>query len=199
MNPKKLLAIAGAALCVFLVVYVVLNNSLLAGFVGALVGGGIIALLSVRKAKPSGEEINFGPTETPSEVDTSADQLEAALQAMLTTALYARDRGLDGDCLAHLQNTIDVLRNLLPGIYTKEPTSDSTASVTKYATEVLPKTVRKFASLTGNDRAAHKETFFNALGVIDTAVTEAQKNLDSGNAIDFRVEEQMLSQFGIVS
>lgn len=199
MSRNHLLLAVGAALGIAVICYVGLS-SIAAGVIGGLIGGGCIAALLVfRDKKPSGEEINFGPTETTTEVDTSAQKLEAALQAMLVIALHARERGLDGDCLARLHTTIDALRSLLSGVYAKEPTSDSTASVTKYATEVLPKTVRRFASLTGNDRAAHKETFFSALGVIGAAVTEAQENLDTGNAVDFRVEEQMLSQFGIIS
>ena len=179
---KRLLAFAVLAVGVVAIALVIQQ------LVVILLSAGVAAIVAVLVHR------NLGSA--PSEAATPAADLEDAwighLQSLVALDVQIRESGLPQDVTAKLEESIDVLRRILPELNDDHAGSELTWTVNRMATDYLPRILTPYVKLSPPAREEHREELLRSLEGLESELENIGDLVRSAKVGEFKTKAAFL-------
>ena len=124
-------------------------------------------------------------------VDPTAE-LRGLLDNLVTVNIAIREEGLATDVVTRVEEIIDKLRELLPGINERHNGHELTWAVNKMAKDYLPRVVNPYVALSQTERESRRKELLNSLNGLEAELDNVADLVRSEKLGDFRAKAAFL-------
>ncbi len=180
---KRLLAFLALAVGVVAIALVV--EQLVVIVVSAGVAA-IVAILVHRRLAGS------APREASETAAGPEDAWIGHLQSLVALDIQIRESGLPPDVTAKLEESIDVMRRILPELNDEHVGSELTWTVNRMATDYLPRVVTPYVKLSPPGREEHREELLGSLEGLESELENIRELLRGSKVGEFKTKAAFL-------
>ncbi len=169
------------------VVFVALSVQQLAVTVVSAAVAAVVAILVHRS-------LGAAPGSAPTSEDSAPARAEWIdhLQKLAGVNLLIREQALDATVVARLEQSIDVLRRLIPELNQDHAGSELTWTVNRMASDYLARIVKPFAALGAAARDEHRAELLLSLEGLDAELANIVELLKSARVGEFKTKAAFL-------
>ena len=137
--------------------------------------------------------LDKGPKpEVASRVVDPAAELRGLLDNLVTINIAIREEGLATDVVTRVEEIIDKLRELLPGINERHNGHELTWAVNKMAKDYLPRVVNPYVALSQTERESRRKELLNSLNGLEAELGNVADLVRNEKLGDFRAKAAFL-------
>ncbi len=137
--------------------------------------------------------LDKGPQpEVTSRVVDPAAELRGLLDNLVTVNIAIREEGLATDVVTRVEEIIDKLRELLPGINERHNGHELTWAVNKMAKDYLPRVVNPYVALSQTERESRRKELLNSLNGLEAELDNVADLVRNEKLGDFRAKAAFL-------
>ena len=130
--------------------------------------------------------------EVASRVFDPAAELRGLLDNLVTVNIAIREEGLATDVVTRVEEIIDKLRELLPGINERHNGHELTWAVNKMAKDYLPRVVNPYVALSQTERESRRRELLNSLNGLEAELDNVADLVRNEKLGDFRAKAAFL-------
>ena len=125
------------------------------------------------------------------DVDPAAE-LRGLLDNLVTVNIAIREEGLATDVVTRVEEIIDKLRELLPGINERHNGHELTWAVNRMAKDYLPRVVNPYVALSQTERESRRKELLNSLNGLEAELDNVADLVRNEKLGDFRAKAAFL-------
>lgn len=162
-------------------------------FLASVIGFGLI--MNHFRTKGLKTKENPIQPERPSAKEPPEKEFRHILDALLATNLMVRkDREIPKELLLNIEQIIDDLKAVIPGMMEKYPSETLTWEIKKIGRSHLNKTVKEYLDLSPESRLAQLDTFKNTIQHLQEVIFRSRQIVEKNETAEFKTMAQFLGQ-----
>lgn len=154
-----------------------------------LVAAGVAAVVAILVHR------SLGASKLATEPEAATDPADVwigHLDRLVALNVQIREGAMPEDVVAKLEQSIDVLRRVVPELNDAHPGSELTWTVNRMATDYLPRIVTPYVALAPPVREEHREEFLRSLEGLESELENIAELLRSAKVGDFQTKAAFL-------
>lgn len=154
--------------------------------------GGVVFYLRTRSKKPAVPSDKAAPARTAWPEESISEKMNQRFSGLTDLLLNMRIEDVDDEVFQIVSNTIEELMRVLPKATSKYPGSEMTWVAGRIADDYLPALVNPYVGLSEEGRKEKKAALSSALGDISVKLSEIDRSIDTGDAVNFETQVNYL-------